>query len=264
MNTVYKVIWSKIKNCYVVVSELAKRSGKGGPARCHGSAGSVFTAVLLASLLNMGIAAPVWAENSAAVTGAAGTAGSEDTLATIQGGEGILVTADPEDGKTITIAADRTLALLNRYMVFSSDYGGSTTDNPVVDSRSKSSFALGQNSQINVVPGENVTSSNNMAIGSKSRIYAAKNGSNTAIGANSVTGGSLPDDSEKIIYTALSTAIGADSRVFGNQSVSIGQNAQVGNKTEIILTKEGDPVLKLKRKTTTACRILYNSARCSF
>ena len=28
MNKIYKVIWSKAKNCYVVVSELAKRNGK--------------------------------------------------------------------------------------------------------------------------------------------------------------------------------------------------------------------------------------------
>lgn len=29
MNKIYKVIWSKVKACYVVVSELAKRHSKG-------------------------------------------------------------------------------------------------------------------------------------------------------------------------------------------------------------------------------------------
>ncbi len=28
MNKIYKVIWSKVRNCYVVVSEIAKRNGK--------------------------------------------------------------------------------------------------------------------------------------------------------------------------------------------------------------------------------------------
>lgn len=28
MNKAYKVIWSKVKGCYVVVSELAKERGK--------------------------------------------------------------------------------------------------------------------------------------------------------------------------------------------------------------------------------------------
>ena len=29
MNKIYKVIWSKTRNCYVAVSELAKNHGKG-------------------------------------------------------------------------------------------------------------------------------------------------------------------------------------------------------------------------------------------
>ncbi|WP_440329136.1 ESPR domain-containing protein [Mitsuokella multacida] len=28
MNHIYKVVWSKVKNCYVVVSEIAHNSGK--------------------------------------------------------------------------------------------------------------------------------------------------------------------------------------------------------------------------------------------
>ena len=28
MNKIYKVIWSRVRHCYVVVSELAKRAGK--------------------------------------------------------------------------------------------------------------------------------------------------------------------------------------------------------------------------------------------
>ena len=33
MNRIYKVVWSKAKNCYTVVSEIAKRHGKGNCAR---------------------------------------------------------------------------------------------------------------------------------------------------------------------------------------------------------------------------------------
>ena len=32
MNKIHKVIWSKVRNCYVAVSEIAKRNGKGGGA----------------------------------------------------------------------------------------------------------------------------------------------------------------------------------------------------------------------------------------
>ena len=33
MNKIYQVIWSKVKHCYVVTSELAKRHGKRGNGR---------------------------------------------------------------------------------------------------------------------------------------------------------------------------------------------------------------------------------------
>ena len=36
MNKIYKVIWSKAKNCYVVVSELAKQNGKCKAAKTDG------------------------------------------------------------------------------------------------------------------------------------------------------------------------------------------------------------------------------------
>ena len=32
MNQIYKVIWSRVKRCYVVVSEVAGRCGKNGAA----------------------------------------------------------------------------------------------------------------------------------------------------------------------------------------------------------------------------------------
>ena len=39
MNKIYKLIWSKVRNCYVAVSEIAKRNGKGGGAVVGGAKG---------------------------------------------------------------------------------------------------------------------------------------------------------------------------------------------------------------------------------
>ena len=53
MNKIYKVIWSKVKNCYVVASELAKSHTKG----CSGKrVGRLLTAGVVAAglLLPMG------------------------------------------------------------------------------------------------------------------------------------------------------------------------------------------------------------------
>lgn len=42
MNRIYKIIWSKAKNCWIVVSEIAKRCGKAGSQPWRSScAGSV-------------------------------------------------------------------------------------------------------------------------------------------------------------------------------------------------------------------------------
>ena len=62
MNKIYKVIWSKVRNCYVAVSEIAKRNGKsctsvnwGGSAN-HGHAGVALAVALSLSLAGEGVA----------------------------------------------------------------------------------------------------------------------------------------------------------------------------------------------------------------
>jgi len=60
MNKVYKVIWSKVRNCYMVVSELAKRNGK-----CS----SALNKKIIAAFLASGIVAGVHGEAWAAITG---------------------------------------------------------------------------------------------------------------------------------------------------------------------------------------------------
>ena len=57
MNKIYKVIWSKVRNCYVAVSEIAKRNGKsctsvnGGTKVNRGHAGVALSAAVGATLL---------------------------------------------------------------------------------------------------------------------------------------------------------------------------------------------------------------------
>ena len=62
MNHWYRVIWSHVKHCYIVVSELAKRDGK---ASCHASKGRL-TALVLAALVSLG--SGVYADEPPAAT----------------------------------------------------------------------------------------------------------------------------------------------------------------------------------------------------
>lgn len=60
MNRIYEVIWSKVKNCYVVVSEIAKRHTKSS----SGVVGSVVRSALAGAVflsLTAGMCTPVWA-----------------------------------------------------------------------------------------------------------------------------------------------------------------------------------------------------------
>ena len=47
MNKAYKVIWSKVKGCYVVVSELAKERGKNNSRGKHALLAGIVMATLL-------------------------------------------------------------------------------------------------------------------------------------------------------------------------------------------------------------------------
>ena len=53
MNKIYKVIWSRVRQCYVVVSELAKRAGK-EKSTCLSTAGKTAAALGLGAVLLMG------------------------------------------------------------------------------------------------------------------------------------------------------------------------------------------------------------------
>ena len=76
MNKIYKVVWSKVKHCYVVTSELAKRQTKGCGARSLRMA--TVSLGVAASLLCAGAVLPVFGESVAEaseviVTGCSGT-----------------------------------------------------------------------------------------------------------------------------------------------------------------------------------------------
>ena len=57
MNKVYQVVWSKARNCYVVVSELAKRSGK-----CSSGGSKKVLAAVLAAGTVLSVSGNTWAE----------------------------------------------------------------------------------------------------------------------------------------------------------------------------------------------------------
>ena len=71
MNRIYKVIWSKAKNCYVVASELAKNHTKGSRSRSvRVTAAQTLTAFLISAYLVGGYGVPAAMADNAGVAGA--------------------------------------------------------------------------------------------------------------------------------------------------------------------------------------------------
>ena len=126
MNLDYKVVWSKTKNCYIVVSEIAKRHGKGKPART--CAAALLAAFALTSVMGMSeaqantINANVISDGDAKISlnGAAGVAGmvnGKGASIYMQNGHTVInskVSID-KDGNIIGANAINTNALNAKY-----------------------------------------------------------------------------------------------------------------------------------------------------
>lgn len=83
MNHIYKVVWSKVRNCYVAVSEIAKGHGKKSTSEKWGGKKA---ALLAAVILTLGIGGTVGAAGPAAIEN--GTASKADGIASIAVGVG--------------------------------------------------------------------------------------------------------------------------------------------------------------------------------
>ena len=60
MNKIYKVIWSKVRNCYVAVSEIARRNGKScASVHCGVKADRTHTGLALSAIVGAALLAGV-------------------------------------------------------------------------------------------------------------------------------------------------------------------------------------------------------------
>lgn len=61
MNKIYKVVWSKVKNCYVVVSEIAKNIITGGVKSAKIGSAPMAKGLALGAAMAFVITGNVWA-----------------------------------------------------------------------------------------------------------------------------------------------------------------------------------------------------------
>jgi len=198
MNRIYKVIWSKVRHCYVVVSELAKKDGKSVSTRARVS--KKMAASLAVMALCAGMTLGVMAADTATGMGsgvAYGTS-SESTKAT----NTAIGPAAKATGREQAVAVGNTANASDAY-----------------------STAIGS--------GANVASSFGTALGYKATVTG---GSGTALGYNAQAGylaAALGSGAQATGST--STALGSGAIASGKTSISIGNTAQASGGNSIAI-----------------------------
>lgn len=108
MNHIYKVVWSKVRNCYVAVSEIAKGHGKKSTSEKWGGKKA---ALLAAVIFTLGIGGTVGAKGSAAIEN--GPASNADGIASIAVGVGDKVVSSNTDENHYQGATSIAVGTLN-------------------------------------------------------------------------------------------------------------------------------------------------------
>ena len=205
MNRIYQVVWSKAKNCYTVVSEIAKRHGKGNRART--CAAAFLAALALTSVMGMSEAQAQTIDADGisngdariALNGAAGMVGmvnGKDASIFMYGGNTTInkkVTID-QTGKIIGVAAGAVTA-------------GSTD---VVNGGQLHAVAAEASKHSKVVNGSNINVEESEVNGQK--IYKVGLNDDVRIGTIETTGSITTKDS----ISAANGAQLADINVSGN------------------------------------------------
>ncbi len=212
MNRIYKVIWSKTKHCYVVVSELAKRHTKGGSAGgCRMMTARVLSTLLLGAYLVGGYSLPsAWADGEV----------------TYVAGEGITITDGTENQKIISV----TQPLIEKIGGITRDNNkttieqGFTVQTNFSSSGSSNGYMNVNWGQDTLANGENATAWGKSTVARSPRSTAWGNEA-TAKGDQATAFGS-----RTTAYGVNSTAWGADTVAFSHQATAFGENTTAGGQ----------------------------------
>ena len=196
MNRIYKVIWSKVRNAYVVVSELAKSHGKDKSERISSRQGRAalengLLTVCMAGGLLLGTVQPVWAGNSVDEGTASGTHALAVGSTSIATGEEAVAVGSSQATADYTIAiGDGAVAMSSGEIAIGKGAGNAadnrTNDNNAISigtsarSREAGGVALGNAALANL--GKSV------AIGDSAK---ANNADSIAIGSGATASGSV-------------------------------------------------------------------------
>ena len=235
LNRIYKVVWSKTKGCYVVVSELAKRVGRNKAKAIVISSAAMAMAVspVVVHAVNAGNTAGTGQTNSVAfgpgsdASGSSAVAVGNSSKATAS--NTIAVGADSQATGGNTVAMGNKSAASGTNAVAVGNSSQATKSNTIAVG--KSAQATEENA-ITVGADSKATGGNTVAMGNKSEASGtnavAVGNSSQATKNNTIAVGKsaqATDDS--------AIAVGLGSKSSGNWSVAIGVETQATNKQAV-------------------------------
>ena len=231
MNRIYKVIWSKVKHQYVVVSEFAHSCTKSTSKRASRSAAAVL--VVLALTTGVGIV-PIWAANDmTTVEELPSTTSSEKDKNTeapsIMPLAAVKLTGQKDDNDNFIIYGD-TPPQLNDSDDPSSSGGGITTNTIIIGDRNTIGDVVGTNIEWGASP-DSILLGNDIQVYGRGTKYDEVKGQNIALGNNVILG--TPAEEGEIYANVIqgrvsgSIAIGNNSQVEASQSVALGVGALI-------------------------------------
>ena len=221
LNHIYKVIWSKTKNAWVVVSEIAKRDGKSSVKSVVTSlAGKSAAAVMVAMVMCGGVASA----NTVYGTGASayGTA------------------------QNVTAIGENAAAQNNEVVVVGyNSHAMGATGSIAIGSAAQ---AISLDTSVAIGAGANTSNHGSIAIG-KTATSSGTNSVAIGNGALSSSTSTTAIGDRSIADKSQATAVGYSSQAKGEDSLAVGTYAAAAGKESVILgsssgsTKEGSVVV---------------------
>ena len=231
LNHIYKVIWSKTKNAWVVVSEIAKRDGKSSVKSVVTSlAGKSVAAVMVAMVMCGGVASANTAYGTgAAATGSNSTAIGDNASATGSGGVAMGNGSSADEGVAI---GDHSLS-------------------------QNKSIAMGPNAKSSIY---------SVSIGELADTTGSGSGYNVAIGrrAKATDDGSISIGADAIAKGSTSIAIGKQAETGRQGSIAMGYSVKNAQDNAISIgsavTNYSDHTVAIGHNVNIAAGAKYGTA----
>ena len=234
MNRIYKVVWSKAKNCYTVVSEIAKRHGKGNRART--CAAAFLAAFVLTGVMGMSEAqAAVINANTVTIDDSGNVAGANSIQTNVLNAKYNLSvgTANPNGSMPFFVNSNGAFYAANGKLVVDKDGKVTATEGEIGNVVLKNGVFTGHSKLIDGELFVGDASTNYSQITTKGaklgKVIVAEDGKISGVAAGAITADSTDAVNGSQLH-AVATEAGKHSKVVNGSNINVEEAEVNGQK----------------------------------